>query len=59
MIDRSQFIKFAGGAAIAVGSPATMAQRAAADVSTAPDHTIRIAKTAIELAPGRIVQTTT
>src|ERR1017187_4917969 len=44
VIDRSQFIKFAGGAAIAVGSP---------------HHTIRIAKTAIELAPGRIVETTT
>jgi FtsP/CotA-like multicopper oxidase with cupredoxin domain len=54
MVERAHFLKLVGGAAALAAAPAfaeTTAGRA--------DHTIRIVRTAVELAPGRVVHTTT
>jgi len=58
MVDRRVFLELAGAAAAtAVGAPALDGQ-VNSTVGKA-DYTIRIAETAVELAPGRVVRTTT
>jgi FtsP/CotA-like multicopper oxidase with cupredoxin domain len=64
MLKRRDFLKIAGAMTGASGSSGAMAaaaqnQTPAAQLIDKADYTIRIARTAVELAPGRVVNTTT
>jgi FtsP/CotA-like multicopper oxidase with cupredoxin domain len=57
VLNRREFLKVAGSASITSGVSIGMGA-AAVQTFANPDHTIRIANAAVELAPGRIVHTT-
>jgi SAM-dependent methyltransferase len=62
MMDRRAFLKIAGLAALATGGPAAVATAqpgAANPPGERPDYTIRIGTGLVELAPDRILSTTT
>ena len=60
MMDRRDFLRTAGVTAMATGLPALAhANNATASTAGPADHTIRIETGLIEVAPGRIISTTT